>query len=136
MTIPEMKRAEQVFYLFMLQPILPFSRVPLVQPETLQAGCGFTDPSGPLFSMYLDRAEGQDKKMADRWKADADGNTYLCEWSHQLSILKQLGIYRPVCFQLGLRRLLESPSGTSSQTHRIPPHSILQISIRYLLTLA
>ena len=73
MTIPEMKRSEQVFYLFMLQPILPFSRVPLVQPETLQAGCGFTDPSGPLFSMYLDRAEGQDKKMADRWKADADG---------------------------------------------------------------
>jgi hypothetical protein len=77
-----MKRLQQVFSLFMLQPILPFSRPPtgesrvlLYQPETLQGGWGFTDPSGPLFSMYLNRAErqGKDKKMTDRWKADADG---------------------------------------------------------------
>jgi hypothetical protein len=64
----------------MLQRILPFPathnrecRIALDQPETLQGGWGFTDPSGPLFSMYLDRAEDQDKKMADCWKADADG---------------------------------------------------------------
>ncbi|KAF8500283.1 hypothetical protein F5888DRAFT_1371032 [Russula emetica] len=75
-----MKRLGQVFSSFVLQHILPFSRprtgesrVPLDQPETLQGGWGSTDPSGPLFSMYLNRAEAQDKKMTDRWKADADG---------------------------------------------------------------
>jgi hypothetical protein len=93
-TFPEMKRLGQVFSSFVLQRILPFSRpctgesrVPLDQPETLQGGWGFTDPSGPLFSMYLDRAEAQDKKMTDRWKADADGILIFGEWSHQLSIL-------------------------------------------------
>jgi hypothetical protein len=33
----------------------------------------FSDGSGPLFSMYLDRAEEEDKKMAESWKGDADG---------------------------------------------------------------
>jgi hypothetical protein len=138
LSIPEMRRLEQVFSLFMRQLILPFSRsftgesrVPPDQHETLQGGWGFTDPSGPLFSMYLDRAEEKDKKMTDRWKADADG--ILIFVSSHISCLfsRQLRIYRPVCFQLWLRRLLESPSRTSSRIPRIPPHFILQISIRY-----
>ena len=111
MTIPKMKRLEQVSYSFMLQPILPFfrpptdeSRVPLDQPETLQAGCGFTDPSGPLFSMYLDWAEGQDKKMADRWKADADGILIFVSGHISSLFLSQLRLYRPVC--LGYLRIL------------------------------
>jgi hypothetical protein len=117
----------------MLQPILPFSRpptgesrVPLNQPEpeALQGGWGFTDPSGPLFSMYLDRAEDKDKKTADRWKADADGILIFVSGHISCLFSRQLGIYRLVCFQLWLRRLLESPSRTSSQTPRIPPHSI------------
>jgi hypothetical protein len=33
----------------------------------------FSDGSGPLFSMYLDRAEEEDKKMAEGWKGDAEG---------------------------------------------------------------
>ena len=33
----------------------------------------FIDGSGPIFSMYLERAEEEDKKMAENWKADADG---------------------------------------------------------------
>jgi hypothetical protein len=33
----------------------------------------FSDGSGPLFSMYLDRAEEEDKKMAEGWSGDADG---------------------------------------------------------------
>ena len=33
----------------------------------------FVDGSGPLFSMYLEMAGEEDKKMADSWKADADG---------------------------------------------------------------
>ena len=31
------------------------------------------DSSGPLFSMYLERAEEEDKKMAESWKGDAEG---------------------------------------------------------------
>ncbi|KAH9071431.1 hypothetical protein EDB83DRAFT_248994 [Lactarius deliciosus] len=33
----------------------------------------FVDGSGPIFSMYLDRATEEDEKMVEGWKADADG---------------------------------------------------------------
>jgi hypothetical protein len=33
----------------------------------------FSDSSGPLFDMYCEMAEEEDKKMADRWTKDADG---------------------------------------------------------------
>ena len=33
----------------------------------------FVDGSGPIFSMYLEMATEEDKKMAEDWKADADG---------------------------------------------------------------
>ena len=33
----------------------------------------FVDGSGPIFSMYLEMASEEDKKMVDGWKADADG---------------------------------------------------------------
>ena len=33
----------------------------------------YVDGSGLIFSMYLERAEEEDKKMAEDWKADADG---------------------------------------------------------------
>ncbi|KAN0140440.1 hypothetical protein V8E53_001649, partial [Lactarius tabidus] len=33
----------------------------------------FVDGSGPIFSMYLEMATEEDKKMADSWKDDADG---------------------------------------------------------------
>ncbi|KAH9035999.1 hypothetical protein EDB83DRAFT_1767726 [Lactarius deliciosus] len=33
----------------------------------------FVDGSGPIFSMYMDMATEEDKKMAENWKADADG---------------------------------------------------------------
>lgn len=32
-----------------------------------------SDSSDPLFSMYVKMAEEEDNKMAERWKADADG---------------------------------------------------------------
>ncbi len=51
-----------------------FENVPL--PHTsgeLQAESSHTDGSGALFSMYLDRAEEEDRKVAERWKGDADG---------------------------------------------------------------
>jgi len=34
---------------------------------------GFVDGSGPLFSMYLQLAGEEDKKMTENWKGDADG---------------------------------------------------------------
>ncbi|KAH9054606.1 hypothetical protein EDB83DRAFT_2552743, partial [Lactarius deliciosus] len=33
----------------------------------------FVDGSGPIFSMYLETATEEDKKMAEGWAADADG---------------------------------------------------------------
>jgi len=36
-------------------------------------GSTFIDGSGPIFSMYLERAKEEDEKMAENWKADADG---------------------------------------------------------------
>ena len=33
----------------------------------------FFDGSGPIFSMYLEMAAEEDKKMTENWKADADG---------------------------------------------------------------
>ena len=38
-----------------------------------QGGSGFVDSSGPIFSMYMKMAEEEDKKMAESWKADAQG---------------------------------------------------------------
>ena len=33
----------------------------------------YVDSSGLIFSMYLERADEEDKKMVENWKADADG---------------------------------------------------------------
>ncbi|KAH9051066.1 hypothetical protein EDB87DRAFT_1836877 [Lactarius vividus] len=33
----------------------------------------FVDGSGPIFSMYIEMATEEDEKMAENWKADADG---------------------------------------------------------------
>ncbi|KAI0265977.1 hypothetical protein BC834DRAFT_936213, partial [Gloeopeniophorella convolvens] len=38
-----------------------------------QSEKSFSDPSGPLFSMYLERAEEEDRRMVENWKGDADG---------------------------------------------------------------
>ena len=38
-----------------------------------QEGFDIVDGSGPLFSLYLGMAEEEDRKMAESWKADADG---------------------------------------------------------------
>ena len=41
------------------------------QPPKIETG--FIDSSGPIFSMYLGMAEEEDEKMAESWKADAEG---------------------------------------------------------------
>lgn len=39
----------------------------------VQGSSNFIDGSGAIFSMYLERATEEDKKMAENWKADANG---------------------------------------------------------------
>jgi hypothetical protein len=41
--------------------------------EASQGESNFADSSGPIFSMYLGMAEEEDKKIAESWKADAEG---------------------------------------------------------------
>ncbi|KAF8265174.1 hypothetical protein EI94DRAFT_371143 [Lactarius quietus] len=43
------------------------------QNQALHSLSNFVDGSGPIFSMYLEMATEEDKKMAENWKADADG---------------------------------------------------------------
>ncbi|KAF8257263.1 hypothetical protein EI94DRAFT_1818438 [Lactarius quietus] len=45
---------------------------PSAQNKTTQEA-DFIDGSGPIFSMYMEMATEEDKKMAEAWKADADG---------------------------------------------------------------
>ena len=41
--------------------------------QASQGESGFVDSSGPICSMYLEMAVEEDKKMAESWKADAEG---------------------------------------------------------------
>jgi hypothetical protein len=46
------------------------------QPAPNQASrnvSNFADGSGQIFSMYLEMATEEDKKLVENWKADADG---------------------------------------------------------------
>jgi hypothetical protein len=43
------------------------------QNQASQGFSNFVDGSGHIFSMYLEMATEEDKKMVENWKADADG---------------------------------------------------------------
>ncbi|KAI0297591.1 hypothetical protein B0F90DRAFT_1938659 [Multifurca ochricompacta] len=43
------------------------------RPGQFKEESNFADSSGPIFNMYLELAEKEDERMADSWKADADG---------------------------------------------------------------
>ena len=45
----------------------------LAHHQASQVESNFVDSSGPIFSMYLEMAEEEDRKMAESWKADAEG---------------------------------------------------------------
>ncbi|KAI0265911.1 hypothetical protein BC834DRAFT_824337, partial [Gloeopeniophorella convolvens] len=51
----------------------PPSGPKLEQARYAQTDQSFSDGSGALFSMYLERAEEEDKKITESWKGDADG---------------------------------------------------------------
>ena len=43
------------------------------QKEESRVISDYVDGSGPIFSLYLEMAAEEDKKMAENWKDDADG---------------------------------------------------------------
>ena len=43
------------------------------QNQVSHGASNFADGSGHIFSMYLEMATEEDKKMVESWKADADG---------------------------------------------------------------
>ena len=44
-----------------------------MQNQELRGQSDHVDGSGPIFSLYLEMASEEDKKMAESWKDDADG---------------------------------------------------------------
>ena len=68
--------------------------------QVLPGISNFVDGSGPIFSMYVEMASEEDKKMAEGWKADADG--ILIFVRHYLPVPRtasqahQFTSYRPV----------------------------------------
>ena len=59
----------------------------------------FVDGSGPIFSMYMEMATEEDKKMVEDWKADADG----------ILIFVRLILYSVTSHQLNDHRPVYSP---------------------------
>ena len=51
-------------------PQYPPQSAPAQAPQGVS---NFVDGAGPIFSMYLEMATEEDKKMVENWKADADG---------------------------------------------------------------
>jgi len=94
----------------------------------------FVDGSGPLFSMYLERAGEEDKKMTDSWKADADGilifvSPDIALRSHSNRTLRgRRLVYSPLRSQ----HWSQYRSRTSGQAPRISPRFILQKSTKSL----
>jgi hypothetical protein len=48
------------------------------QNQASRGESSFFDSSGPIFSVYLEIADGEDKKMAESWNADTKGFWSLC----------------------------------------------------------
>jgi hypothetical protein len=82
----------------------------------------FVDISGPIFSMYMEMAEEEDKKMAKSWKADVEG----------ILVFVRLYLLVPVYSLLPSHHLSRRRLRPFNRTHRIPLTSTLQISIKFL----
>ncbi len=92
----------------------------------------FADGSGPLFSMYLQLAGEEDKKMTENWKGDADGILIFVS-RHSASVPLYALTPRPkrlVCSLPLSRPWSGCPCRTSSQAPRTSQHSTSQISTR------
>jgi hypothetical protein len=88
----------------------------------LQGVSDFVDGSGHIFSMYLEMATEEDKKMVEGWKADADGilifvrlyNLILCP---NLTRWSQTGLFSAAVASLisvSIQDIQENPQDTSN----------------------
>jgi hypothetical protein len=73
-----MRLPKQVPFPTFYPRLLTHSANPLGPPRSAQnqewrGESNFVDTSGPIFSMYMEMAEEEDEKMAESWKADAEG---------------------------------------------------------------
>ena len=76
------------------------------QNQELRGISDHVDGSGPIFSLYLEMASEEDKKMAESWKDDADGILIFVR-RHRLCPglnFTLTAMYRPVYSPLLLRR--------------------------------
>ena len=90
------------------------------------------DKSEALFTMYLDRADEDDKKITERWKGECDAILiFVSHFYHLSGTLELTLVYRLVFSRLLLLLSLPFPSRAFSRVHRIPRHSILKIFIIY-----
>jgi hypothetical protein len=92
------------------------------------------DKSEALFSMYLDRADEDDKKITKRWKGECDAIlifvSHSCPPCLRVPLVLTL-VYRLVFSQPLLRFLYPFPSRAFSRVRRTPQHSISEIFIIY-----
>ncbi|KAH9051060.1 hypothetical protein EDB87DRAFT_1836874 [Lactarius vividus] len=72
--------------------------------QASQGVSNFVDGSGPIFSMYLEMASEEDKKMAEGWKADADGILYLLVYS----------LLRRIVISVSIQDIRPNPQDTSN----------------------
>src|ERR1700677_2258629 len=100
-----------------------FYDVPISPPSgEPQAESSYTDGSGALFSMYLDRAEEEDRRVAERWKGDADGILVFVRScyrprGHDADTLLQTGLFSATVasFLVGTYQSLQpNPQATST----------------------
>ena len=103
------------------------------QNQLPQGESRFVDGSGPLFSMYLQLAGEEDKKMTENWKGGADGilifvSRRFCLWYRGTHTHPEGG--RPVYSPPPSQPWLRCPSRTSSRTPRTSQRSTSQTSIK------
>jgi hypothetical protein len=121
-------KATQDFFYDVESPPLPASS------GESQAETSYTDGSGALFSMYLNRAEEEDKRAAERWKGDADGILVFVRcWRNLLFYIPRdhiliIPYHRLVCSRLPLQPSLWGPTKACSQAHRTSTRSISPLS--------
>ena len=95
------------YYFYSLDELNPPRSAPN---QASQDESGFVDSSGPIFSMYLEMAEEEDKKLAESWQADADGILIFVRLPpsdsvlHTRSSCSSCTIRRPVYSLLSLHR--------------------------------
>src|SRR6266702_1799748 len=108
----------------------PTATIQNLAPEAERGESHFSDSSGPLFSMYLERAEEEDKKMAENWKGDAEGILVFVSGSPSLLCFTgRLKSCRPVFSPPLSRHWFQAPYRTSSRTPRTLQRSTLRTFI-------